>query len=234
MPEGREKGEQVAKGAFRPTQVQVSLRVAQIYAFLRDGQRTSEIYKLVAKMREIELKQKEDHEKGGLDRAGVRVPEPLVIWGNAPVPSTRTVDYYIAKAKEKIAEDGRELSKQGEYVLGAQYARVLDVYARALSDKKYHAALRAIEIVNRMFGLEGVVKVQLLPPTDGEQQSSVKTPQKVAEMTPESAFIALNDMMSRALARAQQAGHLPADATVERILRGQPIAVIAPNKEPTP
>jgi hypothetical protein len=228
MPEGRAKGQQVAAGAYRASQSQVSLRVQQIYAFLRDGQRTSEIYKLCARMREIEQQQRLAWRSGKLDKAGVPVVEPLNVWGETPLPSTRTLDDYIKKAKKQIAEDGRELAKKGEYVLGAQYARILDVYSRALTDKKYHAALRAIEVLNRMFGLEGVVKVQLLPPTEGE--SAGKTPvQRIAEMTPESAFLELQTIVSRALARAKEKGQLPRETSVEQVLLGNPVKVVEPS-----
>lgn len=226
MPSDQRKAQQAGANRVRATQEQIRLRLQQIYNFLRDGQRTADIYRLCAIAREREITQRAAAETGVVDNRGVPVPRPLTVWGDDELPKRRQLDAYIAQAKKLVALEGEQLSKESYFVLGAQHARILDVYSRALADKKYHAALRAIEIINRMFGLEGAIKLQLLPTPNAEQDASAKTPPKPAEMTAESAFLALREIASRALARAQAAGQLPADVTVERILLGNPVAVI--------
>jgi hypothetical protein len=113
------EGEQGAAGRVRATQEQIRLRIQQIYAFLRDGQRTSDIYRLCAAQRAKEIAARvEARQKGSA--------APLLIWGDDDLPSVRQLDSYIAKAKTLIAADGRALATKGEYVLGANYARRSD------------------------------------------------------------------------------------------------------------
>lgn len=214
------EGEQGAAGRVRATQEQIRLRVQQIYVYLRDGLRAQQIYQLCAKQRELEIAARVKAKQGGQEG-------PPVVWGDDPLPSVRQLNTYIQSAKKLIAVEGRELSKQAEYVLGSQYARILDVYSRALADKKYHAALRAIEQISRLFGLEGAIKLQILPPQEGDD-SAKQTPRRVSELTPESAFSALQQLMTTALARAQAQGKLQG-VQVEQLLLGQPVKVVEPS-----
>jgi hypothetical protein len=223
MSEGSEKARRASLKAPKATQSQVSLRVQQVYSFLRDGQRTQDIYKLCAIQREREIKARADWRNGSTDARGVRIAEPINAWGDDEMPKTRQLDEYIRKAKLLIAAEGRELSKKGELVLGTTFARINDLYARALADKKYHACARLIEISIRLFGLDKAVAVQLLPDVPNEGKAT--TAQKVAAMTPESAFFALSEIASRALARARAQGQLEG-VSVEQIMLGAPVKVI--------
>lgn len=61
-----------------------------------------------------------------------------------------TIDRYIRRAKDQLAKAGRE--KQ-DYILAIAKYRLDEIYARAMVDKDYDAAIEAVTRLCRLFGL---------------------------------------------------------------------------------
>jgi hypothetical protein len=135
-------------------------RIALVSRLITSGLTRAAVMQAVAETQAKEAEKRVKLRLAAFSEAEIVATHPLV-WGDEP-PAERTVDRYISKAKALIAEEGKELTRQREYVLGVQLARASEMFAYAMRQGKIHAAARVWEGINRMFGLEEAIKVLLL------------------------------------------------------------------------
>lgn len=136
---------------------------------------------------------------------------PACIWGTEP-PSARTIDRYIALAKERLESDARQLAELGAQWLGLHLAQQDLVFREAFKRERYHVCMRVLEQRAAMFGFEGVAKIQLFS-GDTPPESPDRRPE--ATMTEYSALWEMRDMLRRAMARrnGKETGHaMPTEA----------------------
>jgi hypothetical protein len=186
-------------GGRRGSQHAVNQRVRAIAGWMIVGKRTSEIYRLVvehaekerrdrATARETRARLEREHADASAAVAEGETPPPApalpalppVVWGDGKPPSERMIDYYIRKARQEFEKDGTTLSKSATAILGQTWARMNQLYARALHDKKYHVCVRVLELTTEIFGLKGAIKIQFLtePQPDADE-----TPTPESNMT---------------------------------------------------
>lgn len=154
-------------GNGRSTAAEVAARVEQVRGLVLLGYRTTEMHRLCvrASLAEADLWRRWRAENVGKP-AAERAPEPnggRRVWGDSGAdgvgPTSRTVDGYIARAKRLIDGDARAVKGDAGVVLGIILARNAVIFRRALKAGKYEAANRATEILMRLFGLEGAIKL---------------------------------------------------------------------------
>jgi hypothetical protein len=154
--------------ARRVSQLARAQRIDAVYRLLVGGSKTSAILQAVA------VAQRREAENRAAARANGEA-EPPYVWGDDGPPSDRQVAYYIAQAREQFATEGRELTHAGAQLIGLQAARLNDLYARAIAEKRYSVCERIIRLSAELFGLFGAVRVQL-------NLSDERTPQADADL----------------------------------------------------
>lgn len=145
------------------SQLVVERRLAQVYTAMVRGITRAGITQAVAEAQQKEQSDRTAYLAASPDQRALnaKLREPVLVWGDQPVP-TRTLDNYIRRAKDKLAEEAKQLSKDKTTIIGTQYARYNEVYALAMREKKLFAALRAIEGIRAMLGLDEALKLLLI------------------------------------------------------------------------
>lgn len=153
---------------------QLILREHEVYSYLVIGKGVHEIRDIVAQRVKDERKERREWEDRKQDHAERAQPFdeelPDLVWGK--VPSSRTIDRYIVRAKRRLEEEGRTLSKQAEKILGIQWARINAVFHAAFEAGKYSVCARMIEITNDMFALNGAIPLPLTTPGDPDEKTT--------------------------------------------------------------
>jgi hypothetical protein len=173
------------------------------------GHRTAAIYRLVARAHADELRKLTAAKKARVD------PEqyPPLVWATDATPvSNRTVDAYIAAAKERFEREGREMSKDTSTQFGVIMSRLNDLYARALKQEKWTVCERLIRLHADIFGIPGSIKPAWIDPGNDGAPGDASTPKETPEVsaTEDAAERELRELFDVAIRRA---GHDPASIT---------------------
>lgn len=178
------------KGGRVPDHV-VEQRLRAVYSMMTQGHRTSAIYRIVAKAALKERKKRAEAKKTAKDIDDY----PALVWGET-VPSTRTIDDYIARARAIFEQEGRELTKAGATSYGQANAMIGDVYTRALAGARYAVCERLIRLFCELNGIMGVIK--------WTPDAGVQTPGEVPEVeqTEEQADAEMRELLATALKRS--------------------------------
>lgn len=136
-----------------------------------------------------------------LEASGQVLPEELaalvpIVWGDVPMPE-RTIDSYLARAKDTLADEGKRVSRHREYVLALQLARLNEVYRAAFDAGRFHVALGAVKEINSMFGMPDAIKTMLLQ--EAREQSDAA--QAGGLRTEENKLSAMSALMKKAAAK---------------------------------
>lgn len=182
----------------------VGERVRRVWFWMLAGFKTAAIYRLAAKAHALEWKAREAAKKARKD-----VDEyPPLVWAVDPTPvSDRTIDTYIARAKEMYETDGRSLPKEVAAQFGVIMARLNDLYARAykaaMGDPPNVAAMntceRLIRLHSELFGIGGSIKPNWMDDPGAAKVSDVPE----LPTTEEAAERELREMMSKVLLRME-------------------------------
>lgn len=144
----------------RVTKDVIEKRVRAVGEWLVQGHRARRIYLLVSEATKLERERRQTARAKSPPE-----PPPPFVWGDIDPPcSTRMIDVYVRKARDKFEAEGRELSKKGVEVLGITWARSNDLYWRALAAERYATCRMILRDQMEMFGLIGAIKVQLVEP----------------------------------------------------------------------
>jgi hypothetical protein len=139
----------------------VQVRVATIARALVDGLGRAAIVQSVAKGQIKEAAERAKARAAGADDEREVAALVPYVWGDKPLP-LRTVDMYIARAKDMLSNEGARVVKHRDYVLAIQLARMNETYMAAFKAGRYHTCLGVIKEVNKLFGLYEAVKLMLL------------------------------------------------------------------------
>lgn len=133
----------------------VEQRVSRVSFWMQQGHRTSAIYRLAAKEHRLELAA-----FAAAKKARKKADEyPPLVWATEDLPvGNRTIDAYIAKAKEQFEHSGRALSKDVATQFGVIMARLNDLYARALTEKRLSVAERLVRLHAELFAIAGSIR----------------------------------------------------------------------------
>lgn len=172
----------------------VEQRVRRVQFWMQQGHRTAAIYRLAAKSHGDELTARKRAKK--LGKSADEFP-PLV-WAIEERPvGNRTVDAYIARAKELFEQEGRQLSKEAATQFGVIMARLNDLYARALATKSINTCERLIRLHAELYAIAGSIRPTWVDP--GIEPTDVKVPE-VAQTEDQSEH-ELRSMIDTALRR---------------------------------
>jgi hypothetical protein len=141
------------KGLRAPTTHTVHLRTAAVAQAMVRGMGRSAILQMVAEQQKKEMIE--------CDNGGSALSRAPHVWGDKPIPE-RTIDMYIRRAKDALAEEGVRLTRQREYVLAMQLARYNEIYRFAMAAERFSSCVRVLERIDRLFGLEETIKVMIL------------------------------------------------------------------------
>jgi hypothetical protein len=199
-PRGDEKPKSGGAIGHRPAKSVIDKRIDAIGAWLIQGHRTQTIQALVLEAAKIEAERRQ--------KANETVPPaaaPPFVWGDVVPPvSTKTVEVYIRRARERFELTGRELPKKAVEVLGLTYEMLHDLYWRALADKRYTVCRQLIRDQMEMFGLVGAIKVQLVgndQPTGAAEPDTSHLPE--TEHTAEQLAAEWSKLLQAGLARVR-------------------------------
>lgn len=149
----------------------VQLRVSTVARGLVDGMGRSATMQAIAKAQGAEAAARQRaRTAGAVDDVELNGLVPYV-WGDVPIPE-RTVDSYIARAKGMLADEGKRVSRQREFVLALQLARLNETYMAAFQAKRFHTCLGVIKEVNLMFGMREAISVMLLAEARAQSDAS--------------------------------------------------------------
>lgn len=137
-----------------------ALRTAMVARAMVRGLGRAAILEAVAKAQHDEAQKRSGAIATGstIEEARDLVP---ILWGDAIVPE-RTVDEYIKRAKVVLADEGAKVVQHREFVFAMQLARYNEVFRAAFAAGRYGSCIRALERVDKLFGLEEAIKVMLL------------------------------------------------------------------------
>lgn len=187
----------------------VEQRVRRVWFWMLAGFRTGAIHRLAARAHGEELAARA---KAKRERKPTEDYPPLV-WAVDRTPvNDRTVDTYIARAKEMFEFDGRSLPKEVATQLGVIVARLNDLYANAYKAAKadppsipaMNTCERLIRLHAELFGIPGSIKPTWLDPDAAP--TDARTPETTT--TGEQAEQELRGLVATALRRM---GRNPAD-----------------------
>jgi hypothetical protein len=191
-----------------------------VYVLIIAGNRNARIIRLCAEAQRVEQRQRaawqahvakhrQDHDTTTpvpvpfvMDDGTKLTSAPPLVWGVTP-PAPRTVEKYIAKARAQLAHEGGVLAMRDaqKEALGLAWARINDLYGRALAKEKYTTCERLIRLTCDLFGVMGAIKFTLSLPTGDD---AVDLP--VASQSPEAAAQELAAMLANARERALKSG----------------------------
>lgn len=183
-------------------------RVNAVYGWLVAGQRGARIYAAILAAAKFERERRAEALAAEPPKA-----RPRFVWGDDNPPcGPRTAENYIAKAKERLELEGRELPKQGAQVLGLTWARLNDLYGRALADKRYTVCRQLIRDGAEIFGLVGAIKFQFVDPgaSTGAPAGGDTSHLGESEYTTDQLERAWQELMTEAVTRYRAAGSPPA------------------------
>lgn len=139
----------------KQTDLVVAKRVSAVYQLYIDGNQRPEMLAAVAKQQKEEAAEREAARAKGKKL-------PPFVWGDEPLPA-RTFRYYVAKAKQRLKNEGVQLLApgQGDFIIGKNFARMDDVYQKALEEKRYEVCRKIIRDQLELCSLFGKITVSL-------------------------------------------------------------------------
>ena len=189
----------------KTTQAVIIQRVSLVYRLMIDGKQRPEIRRAVAL-----AAQKEANDRR-LAGAGTNVPPPF-IWGDEGEVANRTLDSYIAKAKDRIREEGSKLRTLGDFILGKNFSRQDAIYEAAFAARSFDTCRKIIRDQLQLCGLMGALKIELSG-VDGKPIESEVTVKQADQSLHE---IAAEQIEMLNIAR-QRGGLAPLPTSVEMI-----------------
>jgi hypothetical protein len=232
-PKPRRRPPAAGRGiAPAPTHV-IEKRVATIARALVDGLGRAAIVQAVARDQ-----QRERVERGKARLAGATDERELnalvpFVWGDEPIPQ-RTIEHYMSRARGILSDEGKQVSRQREYVLAIQLARLNETYMAAFQAKRFHTCLGVLKEINQMFSMRDAIKTLLMAEaraqSDAEQEKSGKSLR-----TEEARAATLSTLIQRASAKDPALSRLFANFAALNSVAAMPAtpSASAPSKKPT-
>lgn len=195
----------------RATKDMTAQRVDYVLALLVGGYGPTKIVRKVtaAHANEAEARQKrrDTTEQRELERL------PALLWGDEDEPPCqRSVERWIAKAKEHLADRGQQAARLGDRLFGLVLARIDETYQVARATKNPSAMARSVEVMTELFAFDGAVRPALSALAATGARTGEAEPPPDASMTEDSAAEAAVFLLERgrqlraqALAAQQQA-----------------------------
>lgn len=201
----------------------VQRRVTFVRACLIAGYTTPEIRRKVAKAYRNEAHKRKQHADvdamTDADAMLAAIAElPTLVWGDPgdEMPSDRSVDRYIARAKLELEADGKAAARIGDRLFGIQLARLSQSYRVALHKRAPSAMVRVVEATNDLFAFDGAIRPALSALTAGagdDARTGDKEPPGDASMTADAALAEMAALLD--VARQRQRAQLAAGATID-------------------
>jgi hypothetical protein len=167
------------RGTKAPAHV-IQLRVATIARALVDGLGRAAILQAIAKAQVEEAARRVKARNAISARSPSARIDPVeltalvpFVWGDEPVPE-RTIDFYIARAKATLADEGLRVVQHREYVLALNLARLNETYKAAFEAKRFHTCVTVVKEINAMFGMSEAIRTMLV--AEARAQSDAEMP----------------------------------------------------------
>lgn len=187
----------------RPGQTAIEQRVSYVASLYLRGYPTRDIYGKCQQAAE-----KEHAARAAWIAAGSPADsEPTRVW-DAGVPTSRTVDGYIKRAKGEYVRAAQEARGAPAAIVGQIIARNNLIFKRAIKTDNLAAAVRCNETLLDIFGLKGAIKLEVFGPAGGPiPVEATHTERPTASTTEQARAVELSDMLMRAVrARAAAIG----------------------------
>lgn len=197
----------------------IEQRVAFIQRAMNDqGLTRAHIFALVSTAQLDEKKKRNQARFAGASAAEAAELAP-VIWGDEPIPE-RTIEFYIGKAKQKTAEEGRLLTRDKTFLISQQMLRLNDLYRRAITKGSLQVALNVLREIADTFGMRDAVKVMLIA-LAGEAEGQEKASKRGFDLTTdEGRARALSALMGRAITTDPELANVISRFTVTALPSG--------------
>lgn len=156
----------------KPPPAVLQLRVAIVARALVDGMGRAAVMQKIAEDQTAEAAERARARADGVPDGAELNGVVALVWGDDAL-SERTVDNYIARAKEMIGEEGKRIvTRHREYVVAVTLARYTEVFQLAVAGGKLSTARMVLRDIAELFSVKDAIKAMQLADATAQRDAS--------------------------------------------------------------